>query len=67
MVGPGVEELRSWTARRCRLGRGQRTEAELVAGMLRSHGVGAAVSADDAAGRYPQMQLEGFGCWLPLG
>jgi hypothetical protein len=27
--------------------------------MLRSHGVSAAVSADDAAGQYPQMQLEG--------
>jgi Putative prokaryotic signal transducing protein len=36
-----------------------RTEAELIAGMLRSHGVGAAVSADDAAGQYPQMQIEG--------
>ena len=36
-----------------------RTEAELIAGMLRSHGVSAAVSADDAAGQYPQMQIEG--------
>jgi Putative prokaryotic signal transducing protein len=36
-----------------------RTEAELIAGMLRSHGVRAAVSADDAAGQYPQMQIEG--------
>jgi Putative prokaryotic signal transducing protein len=36
-----------------------RTEAELIAGMLRSHGVGAAVSADDAGGQYPQMQIEG--------
>jgi len=36
-----------------------RSEAELFAGMLRSHGVSAAVSADGAAGRYPQMQLEG--------
>jgi len=33
-----------------------RTEAELIAGMLRSHGVSAAVSADDAGGQYPQMQ-----------
>jgi hypothetical protein len=33
-----------------------RTEAELIVGMLRSHGVGAAVSADDAGGQYPQMQ-----------
>jgi hypothetical protein len=27
--------------------------------MLRSHGVSAAVSADDAGGQYPQMQIEG--------
>jgi hypothetical protein len=36
-----------------------RTEAELIVGLLRSHGVSAAVSADDAGGQYPQMQLEG--------
>jgi hypothetical protein len=36
-----------------------RTEAELIIAMLRSHGVRAAVSADDAAGQYPQMQIEG--------
>ena len=36
-----------------------RTEAEVIAAMLRSHGVSAAVSADDAGGQYPQMQLEG--------
>ena len=36
-----------------------RTEAELIAAMLGSHGVSAAVSADDAAGQYPQMQIEG--------
>jgi hypothetical protein len=42
-----------------------RTEAELIAGMLRSHGVSAAVSADDAGGQYPQMQVEGCACWLP--
>ena len=36
-----------------------RTEAELIAGMLRSHGVSATVSADDAGGQYPQMQAEG--------
>ena len=35
-----------------------RTEAELIAGMLRSHGVSAAVSADDAGGQYPQMQVK---------
>jgi hypothetical protein len=36
-----------------------RTEAEVIAGMLRSHGVSASVSADDAGGQYPQMQIEG--------
>ena len=36
-----------------------RTEAELIAGKLRSHGLRAAVSADDAGGQYPQMQIEG--------
>jgi hypothetical protein len=35
------------------------TEAELIVGLLRSHGVSAAVSADDAGGQYPQMQIEG--------
>ena len=38
---------------------GSRTEAELIAGMLRSHGLSAAVSADDAGGQYPQMQRDG--------
>ncbi len=36
-----------------------RTEAELIVGMLRSHGVSAAVSADDAGGQYPSLQTEG--------
>jgi predicted Fe-Mo cluster-binding NifX family protein len=36
-----------------------RTEAEVIAAMLRSHGVSATVSADDAGGQYPQMQIEG--------
>ena len=36
-----------------------RTEAELIVGLLRSHGVRAAVSADDAGGQYPQMRVEG--------
>jgi uncharacterized membrane protein len=36
-----------------------RTEAELIVAMLRSHGMSAAVSADDAGGQYPQMQIEG--------
>ena len=38
---------------------GSRTEAELIAGVLRSHGVEATVSADDAGGQYPQMQSDG--------
>jgi hypothetical protein len=36
-----------------------RIEAELVVGMLRSHGLTAAASADDAGGQYPQMQVQG--------
>jgi uncharacterized protein (DUF433 family) len=39
---------------------GSRTEAELIVGMLRSHGLSAAVLADDAGGQYPQLQLEGI-------
>jgi hypothetical protein len=34
-----------------------RTEAELIVGLLCSHGVSAAV--DDAGGQYPQLQAEG--------
>ena len=33
--------------------------AELIAGLLRSNGLRAAVSADDAGGQDPQLQLEG--------
>lgn len=36
-----------------------RTEAELIAGLLRSHGLTAAVSADDAGGEEPALQLQG--------
>jgi len=36
-----------------------RIEAELIAGMLRSNGVWAVVSADDAGGLEPQLQLQG--------
>ena len=36
-----------------------RAEAELIVGLLRSHGLRAAVVADDAGGQYPQLQLEG--------
>jgi len=38
---------------------GSRIEAELIAGMLRSHGVRAVVLADDAGGLEPQLQFEG--------
>jgi hypothetical protein len=34
-------------------------EAELIAGMLRDHGVNAAVSADDAGGQEPELQVQG--------
>ena len=36
-----------------------RTEAEVAAGLLRSHGLRAAVTADDAGGQEPQWQIEG--------
>lgn len=36
-----------------------RTEAELIVGMLRNNGVTAVVSADDAGGVEPQLQLQG--------
>jgi Putative prokaryotic signal transducing protein len=36
-----------------------RTEAELIVGLLRNHGLRAAVAADDAGGQEPQLQLEG--------
>ena len=42
-----------------------RTEAELIVGMLRSHGLRAAVSADDAGRQYPQMQIDGVRVLVP--
>ncbi len=36
-----------------------RIEAELIVGMLRSNGLSAAVSADDAGGLDPQLQAQG--------
>jgi Putative prokaryotic signal transducing protein len=36
-----------------------RTEAELIVGLLRSNGLRAAVSADDAGGQEPQLQIQG--------
>lgn len=36
-----------------------RAEADLVVGLLQSNGVRAAVSADDAGGQEPQLQIQG--------
>jgi hypothetical protein len=36
-----------------------RMEAELIVGLLSSNGLRATVSADDAGGQDPQLQLEG--------
>ena len=36
-----------------------RTEAELIVGLLRSNGLRAVISADDAGGQGPQLQLQG--------
>jgi hypothetical protein len=36
-----------------------RIEAELIAGMLHSNGVRAAVATDDAGGQEPQLQMDG--------
>jgi phosphoglycolate phosphatase-like HAD superfamily hydrolase len=36
-----------------------RTEAELIVGMLRNHDLTASVSADDAGGQEPQLQMQG--------
>ena len=36
-----------------------RAEADLIVGLLRSNDLRAAVSADDAGGQDPQLQLEG--------
>lgn len=38
---------------------GSRIEAELVAGLLRSHGLKVGVTADDAGAQEPQLQLQG--------
>jgi hypothetical protein len=38
---------------------GSRTEAVLMVGYLQDNGVWAAVSADDAGGQEPQLQLQG--------
>jgi hypothetical protein len=38
---------------------GSRTEADLIVGLLSSHGLWAAVAADDVGGQEPQLQLQG--------
>ena len=38
---------------------GSRADAELMVGLLTSHGVRAAVTTDDAGGQEPQLQLQG--------
>ena len=38
---------------------GSRSEAELIVGLLQSYGLRAAVSAHDAGGQEPQLQLQG--------
>ncbi len=42
-----------------------RTEADLIAGLLLSHGLAAAVVADDAGGQEPQWQLSGVRVVVP--
>ena len=42
-----------------------RTEAELIVGMLRSNGVRAVVSADDAGGQQPPLQIQGVRVLVP--
>jgi hypothetical protein len=42
-------------------------EAELIVGLLQSNGVDAAVSADDAGGQEPQLQLQGVRVLVPRG
>ena len=44
---------------------GSRIEAELIAGMLRNNGLWAVVSADDAGGLEPQLQLQGVRVLVP--
>jgi hypothetical protein len=38
---------------------GSRIEAELIVGMLRSHGLRAVFAADDVGGQEPQLQMQG--------
>jgi hypothetical protein len=38
---------------------GSRIEAEIAVGLLRSHGLRAGVTADDAGAQEPQLQIQG--------
>ena len=42
-----------------------RIEAELIVGMLRSNGVRAVLSADDAGGQEPPLQIQGVRVLVP--
>jgi len=42
-----------------------RIEAELIAGMLRNNGLRAVVSADDAGGQEPPLQIQGVRVLVP--
>jgi len=42
-----------------------RIEAELIVGMLRTNGVRAVVSADDAGGQEPPLQIQGVRVLVP--
>lgn len=44
---------------------GSRAEAELIVGMLRGHGIAAAVSADDAGGVEVALQAQGVRVLVP--
>ena len=44
---------------------GSRIEAELIVGMLRSNGLRAIVSADDAGGLEPQLNIQGVRVLVP--
>jgi hypothetical protein len=42
-----------------------RTEAELIVGLLRSHGLNAVLAADDAGGQHPHLQMDGVYVLVP--
>ena len=44
---------------------GSRAEADLIVGLLRSHGLRAAIATDDAGGQEPQWQLHGVRVLVP--